>query len=237
MNLVLLFQNDFINSSAVILTGRRAEHIISVHRAAPDKELVVGLFNGKIGRGVVTEIDPASGKVRMEVSFSHMPPEKIPLRLILALPRPKTLKKALHAAVTMGVKEIHLINSYKVDKSYWQTPVLQEPQLSEQIHLALEQSKDTVPPEIFMHKRFKPFVEDVFPGLIQNTRALIAHPAAAEPCPYNIAEETVLIIGPEGGFTDYEVEMFIRHGASPVTIGPHILRVEFAVPAVIGRLF
>ena len=236
MNLILIYPNE-LHYETVLLTSRRAKHIIEVIKPNIGDQLTVGLFNGNIGNGEVLEIDKESFSVRLRVDFNQPPPQQLPLTLILALPRPKTLKKALHAAITIGVKNIHLINSYKVDKSYWQTPHLSDKGLKTQIELALEQSKDTVPPTISVHKRFKPFVEDEFSAIINNTTPLLAHPTAEEHCPFNINAPTSLIIGPEGGFTEYEVDMLIKHGANPVTIGEHILRVEFAIPAIIGKLF
>jgi len=235
MNLILLNDEDFISESCVRLSGRRAKHVVSVHRAEVGKTLTVGLVNDKVGAGTVTKLE--RDLVELEVALTEQPPQPIPVTLILALPRPKSLKKALHAAMTMGVKKIHIINSFRVDKSYWQTPVLSEDGLQEQITLALEQCKDTVAPEIHLHKRFKPFVEDKFAAIIENTHAMVAHPTACKGCPYNFQKPVTLVIGPEGGFIPYEVELLEKYGAQAVSIGPHILRVEYAIPAILGKLF
>lgn len=235
MNLILLNDDDFISENCVQLSGRRAKHVISVHRAEVGKTLIVGLINNKVGSATVTRLE--KDLVVLDVELKDNPPEPIPVTLILALPRPKSLKKALHAAMTMGVKDIHIIKSYRVDKSYWQTPVLSEDGLNEQITLALEQCKDTVYPQIHLHKRFKPFVEDEFPEIIQDTHAMVAHPTAETPCPFNINKPTTLVIGPEGGFIPYEVDLLVENGAQAVSIGAHILRVEYAIPAILGKLF
>ena len=235
MNLILLKAEDFVTELSVVLTGRRAKHIVSVHRAQVGEQLTVGLANGKMGQGTVTVCE--KGRVELDVEFTEQPPAPIPVTLVLALPRPKSLKKALHAAMTMGVKDIYIINSYRVDKSYWQTPVLTESGLEEQVMLALEQSKDTAFPKIHLHKRFKPFVEDEFADIISGTRAMVAHPVADTACPFNVQGPVTLVIGPEGGFIPYEVELLQKHGAEAVSIGSHILRVEYAIPAILGKLF
>jgi 16S rRNA (uracil1498-N3)-methyltransferase len=45
------------------------------------------------------------------------------------------------------------------------------------------------------------------------------------------AERVALIIGPEGGFEDGEIEFAQRHGIQPITLGPRILRAETAAAA------
>jgi 16S rRNA (uracil1498-N3)-methyltransferase len=48
------------------------------------------------------------------------------------------------------------------------------------------------------------------------------------------ARPIVLVIGPEGGFTAEERLAFLECGASPVWIGPHVLRVETAAEAAMA---
>jgi RsmE family RNA methyltransferase len=137
----------------------------------------------------------------------------------------------------MGVKRIILLNSFRVEKSYWQSPVLSEEGIREQLIIGLEQAKDTVLPEVLLRPLFKPFVEDELPGLIEGTLPLVAHPIASSTCPREARQPVVLAIGPEGGFIPYEIEKFVSCGFLPVSMGERILTVESAVPALISKLF
>ncbi|TCK16432.1 RsmE family RNA methyltransferase [Marinobacterium mangrovicola] len=235
MNLILLFEEDFTAPGQVHLHDRRLTHIREVHRANPGDRLKVGLLNGAMGSGQLLSLSEHEAVMRVELDSA--PPPPLPLTLILALPRPKMFKRTLAAAASMGVKDLWLINSYRVDKSYWGSPLLTDAGLREHLLLGLEQAGDTRLPEVHLRKRFKPFVEDELPDLCRDRRALLAHPYNAEPCPSASNESTVLAIGPEGGFIPYEVEKLIEAGLKPVHLGPRILRVETAVPALLSRLF
>jgi len=236
VNLILLFPEDFIeDTNRVRLQGRRRTHICEVHRAQVGDELCVGILSGRIGFGRVTQRDPSW--LEMEVRFEQAPPPKLPLTLILALPRPKVLKRVLRSASSLGVQRIILLNSFRVEKSFWQSPVLSSESLQEQLIIGLEQARDTVLPEVLLRPLFKPFVEDELPGLIKGAFSLVAHPLASDPCPRDIKQPMVLAIGPEGGFITYEIDNFISCGFMPVQFGKRILSVETAVPALVSKLF
>ncbi len=235
MNLILLYTSDFIDPHQVRLHDRRFQHMRSVHKAQVGERFRVGVLNGMMGAGEVTAL--TDRYVELQVRFNQAPPKPLPLQLIMALPRPKMLKRTLETAATLGVKDLWLINSYRVDKSYWSTPILRPEKTREHLLLGLEQAGDTRLPRVHLRKRFKPFVEDELPAIARDTRALVAHPYQAQPCPSPANEPTTLAIGPEGGFIPYEVEKLHEAGLDAIHLGPRILRVETAVPVLLSRLF
>lgn len=236
MNLVLVNDQDFITHNIVSITDtRRLTHINQIHKIKVGDSLKIGKLNGLIGVGKV--ILHSTDEIQCELSLTQTPPKHLPITLILALPRPKMLKRTLQNLATLGVKKIYLINSYRVEKSYWQTPLLEESAINEHLLLGLEQACDTVMPNVTLIKRFKPFVEDQLTDIIANTRALVAHPYTSHICPAHIDYDITLAIGPEGGFIPYEIDLLTRYGFSPVNLGERIMRVETVVPFLLGRLF
>jgi len=235
VNLVLLEPADYIGEDHVRLQGRRLEHVRKVHRAGIGDELRVGLINAKIGRGRIERIDDSA--LDMLVELDDEPPAKLPLRLVLALPRPKVLNRTIAAAVSMGISEIDLINSWRVEKAYWKSPRLSMENLQMQAILGLEQAGDTVLPKIRLHRLFTPFVREELPHLIKESLSLVAHPQATGALPRECGGSVVLAIGPEGGFIEQEVQTFCEIGFTVVSLGTRILRVETAVAYLIGRLF
>jgi RsmE family RNA methyltransferase len=234
MNLILIDHDDFITENQVRLSGRRLEHIRIVHRAKVDTQLRVGLLNGNTGNGLITHIDADS--VELTIVLTQPPPDSLPVTLLLALPRPKMLKRVLQSITSLGVKQIYLINSHRVEKSFWSSPLLKSEQLHEQLLLGLEQARDTMLPEIHLRKLFKPFVEDELPAICKGSRALIAHPASEQIASLEPNQPTTLAIGPEGGFIPYEVQKLEACGFTPFSLGERILRVETAVPVLLSKL-
>ncbi len=235
MNLVLLFEQDFVDPTHVVLTGRRLDHITTVHRAQAGDTLRVGKLGGTMGEGRVTAID--AGSCRMEVALDKDPPAPLPLTLLLALPRPKALRRIIETVAAMGIKRVYLMESWRVEKSFWNSPLLSEEELAGRCLLGLEQACDTVMPVLQFRRRFRPFVEDEVPGLIKGSRAFVAHPGAAAPCPRAASGPLTLAVGPEGGFIPREIKLLEELGFAAVNFGPRILRTEAFVPAAVGRMF
>ena len=255
MNLILLFDEDFVGdrqdclSSTVRLTGRRREHVMNVHRAAAGDELVVGVCNGRIGRGLVTRLDEEA--LEMRVTLDRDPPPPLPLTLILALPRPTVLNRVIASATSLGVKRIVLINAWRVEKSYWKSPKLAAENLRMQCVLGLEQAKDTVMPSIELRRFFREYVEKELAEKADGTLRLygsagvpagwsggVSPPRARrDDAPPAAETAAFLAVGPEGGFIDAEIASLERIGFQPYSLGQRVLRVETAIAALIGRLY
>ncbi|MFK3797965.1 MULTISPECIES: 16S rRNA (uracil(1498)-N(3))-methyltransferase [unclassified Pseudomonas] len=235
MNLLLLEDADFISADRVILRDRRLKHMQEVHRSEVGDSLRVGRVNGLLGSAELLRLE--TREAELSVSFDRKPPAKLPLTLVLALPRPKMLRRVFQTVATMGVPKVILVNSYRVEKSFWQTPFLTPASIREHLILGLEQARDSVLPEIIIEKRFKPFVEDRLPAIVDGTLGLVGHPGDFPACPRAVTEPVTLAIGPEGGWIPYEIDLLRASGLNPVQLGERILRVETAVTALLARLF
>ena len=235
MNIVLLNANQDCSSDIwSIEDQRQIKHLNQHLQLKAGDTLKVGVRDGQ---RYLTEVQSITAQqIMLRPIQAESVPNKVPVHLILALPRPKVLRRMIMDAVTLGVERISLIHSYRVDKSYWQSPFLQ--QLDDYVTLGLEQAGDTIVPEIQLYKRFKPFVEDVLPTLITEQRpAYVAHPYAEQSMPHAIAHGCNLIVGPEGGFIPYEIELLKKNGCQAMSLGNRILRTETAVSNILGRLF
>ena len=200
MNLLLLEDKDFTGPDQARIDGRRYMHLKKVLRAAAGSEVACGKRNGKMGRGIIT--DMAKTHADLTLCLDQDPPAPLPLTLVLALPRPKMLKRTLQAVASLGVKEIYLINSWRVEKSFWSTDLLEPEKLDAHLMLGLEQARDTLMPRVHLKRFFTAFVKEELAVLARDRICILAHPKTDKLCPVGVNSDTVLVIGPEGGFID-----------------------------------
>ncbi|MCL2845048.1 MAG: 16S rRNA (uracil(1498)-N(3))-methyltransferase [Chitinivibrionia bacterium] len=245
MNLILIKPSDYIAENIAEISDFRFEHIKVVLKVQIGAILKIGELNGKIGTGKIVQICDKS--VKLETVFDKNPPAKNSATLFCALPRPKVFRRVLLNAVCFGVKEIHFFQSFKVEKSYWQSPFLSQKSLDEIVENALMQAVDTVFPKIYFHKSFKIFVEDIFAEKAKSFPCVVFHPSddvgaycirpncAKIEGVCNTPLQRGVVIGPEGGFTDYEIDMFLKNNAKIASLGERILRVEQAVSVVLSQ--
>lgn len=234
MNIVLLDPRQTESPIWTISAKRQLEHLRTHVNVQVGDTLKVGIREGK--RYLTEVLSVTEQQIQLQPIHEETVPKKLPVILIVAMPRPKVLRRLVMDSVTLGVEKIILLHSYRVDKSYWQTPFLQ--QLNQYIDLGLEQAGDTIAPKIEVYKRFKPFVEDILPTLIRaDYPAYVAHPYVEMKMPAGIQQGCTVVIGPEGGFIPYEIDLLIKNGCQAVSLGNRIIRTETVIPYVLGRLF
>jgi RsmE family RNA methyltransferase len=171
------------------------------------------------------------------VTLDDQPPPRAGVSLVLAMPRPKALRRVIPAVASLGVDRVVLVNAARVEKSYFDSKVLAPAFLDGLVDLGLEQARDTRPPRIEVRERFRPFVEDELDGWAGASVRLVPHPAACAPVPRVEADRPVtLAIGPDGGWVPFEVGLLERAGFTPVSLGARVLRVEVAVGYTLGRI-
>ena len=233
MNLILLYATDFQPDGGVCLCDGRAAHIIHVLRASVGKTLRVGMLNGAKGVGTVQRI--SDGCVELHCEFESTLPARPPVDLILALPRPKVMKRLWAQVAALGVGRIFLTNAEKVERYYFDSHVLSPEFYTAQLIEGLQQSGDTLLPEVEIVKELKPFIEDRSPVV---EKKFVADPSASfsalDAVRAAVSERTLLAIGPEGGWTPYELDLFFANGFSGISMGSRILRTDTACVALLS---
>lgn len=240
MNLLLVDGSE-IEGGRVRLADRRSEHLLRVLKVEVGREVRVGRIGGAVGLARVVSISGQT--VELEVDLSELPAERPPVDLIVALPRPQALKRVLQYSATMGVGRIDLIKAWRVEKSYFHTPVLEPETLRRHLLLGAEQGRNTWLPEVFIEKQFTTFLDRLREPDLPLTLRLLAHPDTAEAIEAISSElagsptrRVQLALGPEGGWIDREITSFRQAGFQAVSLGPWILRLETALTVALAQL-
>jgi 16S rRNA (uracil1498-N3)-methyltransferase len=171
---LLLLEADQLRGTRAVLSTIQARHARDVLRVVPGQDLRVGMLDGPRGVGRVVRIDDS---LELECAFEpHLPP--VPdIDVLLALPRPKVMRRLWAQLAALGVGHIILTNAARVERNYFDTHVL-EPALYRPLLVeGLQQAQDTRLPRVSIHRRFRPLVEDELDALSPSDLRFAAHPS------------------------------------------------------------
>jgi len=236
VNLVLIDASELDDSGVVRLEGDRATHLTRVLRVVPGQQIRVGLVDGHAGLGTV--IEPGPHAVTLRCVFTE---EAVPIPavdLLLALPRPKVLRRLWAQIAALGVRRVLLTNAERVERNYFDThlltPDIYRPLLLE----GLQQARDTHVPLVSIHRQFRVLVEDVLDHEVGDALRLVADPAGASSVAAAInaapTQRVLLAVGPEGGWNAFELDLLAAHRFRSVSMGARTLRVDTACVALLA---
>lgn len=210
------------------LCDARAAHLIRVLNVAPGHSVRVGVLDGAIGTGVVASMSDDDVTLRCTLTDPAPPPAAVDL--LLALPRPKVMRRLWAQLAAIGVRRIMLTNAERVERNYFDTHVLTPACYQPLLIEGLQQARDTRLPRVSIHRQFRPFVEDEMDGLVGPGLRLVAHPGADRSLAAvaGARARVTLAVGPEGGWNAYELALLDAHGFTPVGMGARTLRTDTA---------
>jgi len=234
VNLIILEPAEVSASGDVRLTGPRADHLLKVLKVAPGHHVRVGMLDGPRGVAMVQSI---SGRTTiLRCAFEAVAPPRPHVDLLLALPRPKVMRRLWAQIAALGVGQIILTNAARVERNYFDTHVVTPGCYRPLLIEGLQQSRDTRLPGVSVHRQFKVLVEDQLDDLFQGGLRIVADPAAERAAAHLVTEHerVLLAIGPEGGWNDFERELLAAHGFHSVGMGSRTLRTDTACVALLA---
>src|SRR3954470_23047053 len=236
MNLVLVERDEISATGEVTLSGPRAAHLLNVLRVEPGDGVRVGVVDGPCGVGTVRTIE--DGGVRLSCVFDSATPPRPSVDLLLAVPRPKGMRRLWAQIAALGVGQILLTNAEKVERNYFDTHILSPATYRPLLIEGLQQARDTRLPVVSIHRQFKILIEDRLDRLFESGVRVAADPSSPTPLSDVVRAaptgRLLLAIGPEGGWNAFELGLLEAHGFQRIGMGPRTLRTDTACVALLA---
>ena len=189
-------------------------------------------------RSASAQIEHAGdGRVTLRCVFEAESPPRPRVDVLLALPRPKVMRRLWAQLSALGVGRIILTNAERVERHYFDTHVLTEACYRPLLIEGLQQARDTRLPLVSIHRQFKILIEDHLDDLVPSGARLVADPsgtASIRPALDGCDERVLMAIGPEGGWNDFELRLLGAHGFTQVGLGPRTLRTDTSCIALLS---
>jgi len=223
---------DEVSADRASLTGAHAEHLIRVLRARVGQEFDI-VANGVVRRGRISSI--VDGKVEFELgpeTFSL--PAPVNLTLLLAMFKFDRMEWAIEKVTELGVARIVPVIARRTDAHLTSAAVKRVERWRRIVVQAAEQSRRTAPPEFSEPMKLQAAVS--FPGSLKIVLSEAEQHAALRDVilAHENASDALLAIGPEGGWTADELDLFRKEGWTSASLGPTILRAETAAIAAVA---
>jgi 16S rRNA (uracil1498-N3)-methyltransferase len=213
------------SGAAVVLEDEVAHYIGKVLRMRPGEQ--VALFNGRDGEHLaeVTQVDKRTVSVQLlEARQGHVDP-LLRIHLGLGLSRGERMDYAVQKATEAGVTSITPLLTERCEVKIKSERVDNRLQHLERIAIsACEQSGRCAVPDVLAPVSLQEWLARERPGacFVLDHRGASGMSASVAPA------DVTLLIGPEGGLSDAEVQTACAAGFQAVRLGPRVLRTETA---------
>ena len=223
------FYHKTVKTGMNALNEDETIHCVHVLRHQVGDEILI--LDGKGGQyhSIITSISKKN--CSFQVIKSIKAPKK-PFRIHLAIAPTKSIDRMewlVEKLTEIGVDEISLIQTKNSERRKIRIDRIEKKALS-----ALKQSKNTFLPQVNRLIGMEQFINEEWPQkkLIAHVNPGLKHISEA----VSPEEEVVILVGPEGDFTDAEVALAIKNDFLPISLGPNTLRTETAGLVACGAI-
>jgi 16S rRNA (uracil1498-N3)-methyltransferase len=231
---LLLVEATELSNGTITLDDQRAQHLREVLQVRVGSVVRVGCIDGPVGSAEVEAIEGA--RVRLVCTLEGERPPVPKVDVLMALPRPKVLRRLWAQLAALGVGTVVLTNANRVERYYFDSHVVRLEEVRPHLLEGLAQARDTRVPRVEVRRAFKPLVEDELDALFGPARRLVCDPTYDRSIlrSASSSERVVLALGPEGGWSAYERELLEGHGFIGVGLGARTLRSDTAAVALVA---
>lgn len=207
-----------------------AHYISRVRRMKPGSQMLFfdGLANQWLGQLLST--DKKQTLVELIEQVEVQPPSKLNIHLGQALSKGERMDWAIQKATELGVSQITPLITEHCDVRLNEERAEKRLEHWQQIAIsACEQCGRSDLPIINPIAPLENWLQQ-----LQAELKLLLHPQAQSFGQYATPKSLALLIGPEGGLSNQDLQQASQHGFEQVSLGPRILRTETAPVAAIS---
>ncbi len=234
----IVFDKSELENDNLLLCDQRADHIISVLKLSCGHKVRVNCINGLKGSATIISINGRNVHLKCELKRKS---KRSTIDLIIAMPRPKAMKRLWAQIAAIGVNRVFIINSQTVEQSYFDSHVLKFDNYHHLLKEGLSQSGESHIPEVKIYNKFNSLFDDIANINYSNHLKLVANPFAK----FTIYEKSKIIeefgkiliaVGPDGGWIKSEMDFFKKNKFEQVTLGKRVLRSDTAVIGLLNLI-
>lgn len=226
----LFYSKDITPEGFCTLDAEESRHAVRVMRLREGDEINVTDGTGSLYRCQIVTADDKACAVEVTETLPILHPSLPTFHLAVAPTKnPSRMEWLVEKAVEIGVGEITLLQCDHSERSFLKTDRLQKIAVS-----AMKQSLHTVLPEIHPAVNLSDWLRSHINTFTHShIQKFIAHCETDKPrTPLASAlqpgHDAVVLIGPEGDFSEEEIALALECGFQPVSLGPSRLRTETA---------
>lgn len=221
---------DEVSADCAALLGPHADHLVRVLRAKVGQEFDI-VAEGIVRRGRVSRV--SEGRVEFELGSEISSADSSNLTLLLAIFKFDRMEWAIEKCTELGVKKIVPVIARRTDAHLASASVKRVERWVRIATQAAEQSRRAAAPEITSPIKLRDALKLTAGfGVVlaeTETQTTLRYVVTSHP-----SEEIALAIGPEGGWTEDELQVFENQGWVLASLGPTILRAETAAIAAVA---
>lgn len=230
----LFFIDALPSDATVLLAGDEGRHAARVRRLGVGEPVLVGDGLGAVLECVVDEVRPDGLALSvLRRRFVAAPDPRVVV--VQALPKADRGELAVELMTELGVDEI-VPWAAERSQAQWQGP-RREKGMARWRRTAREAAKQSRRARVSAVADLATTADVA--GLVAGACGLVLHESAAQPLaavPLPRAGDVVLVVGPEGGIGDAELDSFGAAGAVTVRLGAPVLRTSTAGAAALAAL-
>jgi len=220
---------------AVEIVGDEAGHILRSRRLARGDSIGVTDGQGTLAMARITNTSPGRKKLWMEIQqFASIIPRTISITLASALPKRERQSTMLDMATQMGMNDFIPLRcehsaatvNPKI-KERWEKIIKQSGKQCRQVHFPKIRDELTLTEVLSSRTEASVLVYADYDGAAGSDLIRQIH---------HEIKQVIAIIGPEGGFSEKEMNLLREKGALALKLGHQILRTETAAVALLSAI-